>query len=128
MTLLEWLEKVKALSKKSTEGAVVVFSRNIYSKCSGGARSLMTGQLQDETILKEILPWCGRTEYAQNTPWQSVVLQTSASAGSPRQRLLAALPAVQERILHLDPWSHELEHWDHSDQAVQLAITAGITF
>ena len=43
VTLLEWLEKVKALSKKSTEGAVVVFPRepffNILQRC---AQSLPT--------------------------------------------------------------------------------------
>ena len=51
-------------------------------------------------------------------------MQASASTGSPRQ---CSLPpgSVQARILHRDPWPHDVEHWLHFPHGCQLPDTAG---
>ena len=60
-----------------------------------------------------------------NSPAQSAVLQTSASAGSPGQSWLPTPQAesVHVRNLNLDPWPQDVEHWLHSPQGLQPPFT-----
>ena len=69
----------------------------------------------------------GKAKYLQNRPLQSVVRQTSASPWTPEQRLLppSKVEFLHLRILDLDPWSHDAEHWLHSPHGCQLVATAG---
>ena len=65
-----------------------------------------------------------------NIPLQSVVWQTSASAGSPVQRSLppSNVESLHLRSLDLDPWLHDTEHWVHSPHGCQVPVTAESAF
>ena len=59
----------------------------------------------------------------EKAPGQSVVSQASDSVESPTHRLLSPL---QARILNLDPDPQDAEHWVHSVQGVQVAMSKSL--
>ena len=144
VTLLEWLEKVKTLSKKSTEKALLVLPGNhgLIDELKGSSTKTLTllqpsyfvangvGYRGGDLPIPPLHVWPKFEVLVEgghplpkrmSSPAQSAVLQTSASAGSPGQSWLPTPQAesVHVRNLNLDPWPHDVEHWLHSPHGLQ---------